>query len=128
MMKINVNWGNAQRTVIFFHIYAGWEWPDFYMGVDELCAMMGRQTIDLVVFFHEDNPQWPPDAAANLRRIAERDVEQVRSIMVVGANEVVRSMVNLLRRTNSRLTIHSKLRFVGGIEDIRDLIEQERHV
>ncbi|GAB4509177.1 MAG: hypothetical protein OHK0046_03660 [Anaerolineae bacterium] len=123
-MNIRVNWANERHSVIYFEIYEGWNWDEFNGGVDKICVLLKnvRRQVDLIFIYYDESSEWPPNAIINLRRYAERDVEQIRFIMLVSGNEIVESVYHLLRRTHSRLTIHAKVQLATTLEEAHGLI------
>jgi len=119
-MTVEVGWYNDNKSAIAIDFYANWTWEEFYSAKERLCAIL--HTLNILMTYPEEILDWPSDTKVHLRYLAQDDSDKINKVIIVGANEIVFSMYNLLRRTAGKLPIHNKIQFVNSLEELNALI------
>lgn len=117
-MNVDVYWADEARDVLQFDIYH-WDWEDLFQARDAVCELLetNDRYISLLIVCHNPLKVWPANPLVNIRKFAERDSDKIDRIFVIGADEIVLSMYNMLERAAGRLSIHNKVQFVNTLDD-----------
>lgn len=117
-MPISISWGDPEHTILLITAEGRWNWDEFYATLETGRAMRGRHDVD-IVFDLQHAHMLPEGALANfgsvLRRVRPSSEGAARHLILVNANAIYRSILEILERVSPSLA--HRLYFVSNIHD-----------
>ena len=98
-MGIRIEWGNEDRTILYYRFDPRWTWDDFFTAkrdaYDRIEAAGHRVG---VIMDSPPDVQLPPNLLTNMRSALHNKHENTEIVVVVIRQQFLRSMINVLLR------------------------------
>ncbi|MFN8529452.1 MAG: hypothetical protein U0670_12640 [Anaerolineae bacterium] len=125
-MPIVVYWDDESQTIVHVEIAGKWEWTELFGSIEQLvppAKSAGKPHIDFIMHF-VTTPQLPRDILSQLRNINSRFTDRLRTIAVIGANPIFKTIDAIVRQ----LFPHQQqvALFVADVEQARRVIHERR--
>ncbi|MCI0710470.1 MAG: hypothetical protein L0154_09950 [Chloroflexi bacterium] len=119
-MPVNIQWDNADKTIIRFEFVDPWTWKEFYGAIRESEPM--HNEVDHMVFWLYDINQMrkvPPNSLGGGKQVTNLRYENTcHDHVIVGANSIIRTLGNTFNRVYSRL-YDMNIHFAESLEEGR---------
>jgi hypothetical protein len=124
-MAIRPSWENAAKTVITFEFEGRWTWDDLYHASDLATTMLHEvdHTVDFILDVRHAS-QMPSDFMSHAGHIAGGTNPKRGLLIVVGANFILRTLGNTLRKFFSDAM--KDVVIVGTLEEAHVVIASQR--
>jgi hypothetical protein len=100
-MRIHLNWGNAEKTILLIQLDKGWDWVDFHGVVDDYLMLMNSvdHRVNLIIFSTEEIIRLPQNALGNLPTLLRMTHPREDKTVIVGNLPFFRPLMELLGKT-----------------------------
>lgn len=110
-MPISAEWGNAEKTVILKRVWGDWDHTDIHLTTDATNTMMAevKHNVDIITDYSEPFKADPTRLISAIRRSEKTIPENMGFIVLVQANNFVKTLININRMNAPRLTARTHL-------------------
>jgi hypothetical protein len=117
-MGIQVNWDNAQHTVIREDYDPDWTWRDFEQAVADRKALLARHPhqIDVIISMMGQN-DLPPNAMTRFRQAGESMPRNLGMTVIVGGGMITKFMIGTFSRIYPEL--NERFKIVDSLDEAR---------
>lgn len=125
-MPIRVYWDDESQTIIHIEVAGKWEWAELFGSINEIAPAPtpdGKSHLDFIMHF-VTSPQLPRDILSQLRNINSRFTDRMRTIAVIGANPIFKTIDAIVRQmfpNQKQLAV-----FVANADQARAVIHERR--
>jgi len=124
-MPIEVVWADQEKTIVQYTFTDKWTWAEFYPALQQALEMETSVThrVDVIVDMR-NSPIIPSNALSNIKIIANKQPPNLRLSVLVSANALVSTLLNLAGRLNQNIA--RDYRMVATMEEAHKRIQQDR--
>ena len=98
-MGIRIEWGNAEKTVLYYHFDSVWTWDDFFSAkreaYDEIATVPHKVGVILET---PPDVRIPPSMLSNARSALQNKHPNTEIVVIVIRQQFLRTMINVLLR------------------------------
>jgi hypothetical protein len=117
-MAIDLQWYDAERTIIYAQFPPKWVWDDVYALLDEVNRMMDDVThpVDVIYDMLKSYSLFPPSALPNLQRLSDTAHPNDRLVIFISNTTFVKMIVEIAHKFSPRQEPIA-VRYVASLED-----------
>ncbi len=122
-MNISVTWDNDKKTVIRYEYHGRWTLEDFnaaYLQAREMVSQCDH-TVHFIVDVR-DSTLIPSGALSRGRSVVNSPLPNEGRTVVVGANTLIRSIMDVFQKIHGRKIDQSKFILAGSIEEAYEIL------
>lgn len=126
-MPVSVQWDDEAKTILRYTYQGQWTWQELYTAANEGNAMIEDLDYNVSCIIDLSSSRiLPQNALVHGKNLNTRTPRNVEMNVVVGANALVRSVVDAFMRVYSSLMKITKVRFAANLDEARAIIARVR--
>ncbi|NWF69552.1 MAG: hypothetical protein HXY40_10740 [Chloroflexi bacterium] len=127
-MAVTIRWDNPQKTIMIYELIGKWTWEEFYAAFESARAMIEAlpHIVDFICCVEAaPGPLYlPPNTLLHIRGVYANSLPNAGITVVVGGDDLARSIFNILTRISPQIAQRFKL--AASIEQAHLLLQQQR--
>jgi hypothetical protein len=123
-MRIHLNWGNIEKTIILIQLDKGWDWVDFHGVVDDYLMLMNSvdHRVNLIIFSREEFIRLPKNALGNLPTLLRMTHPREDKTVIVGNLPFLRPLMEMMGKTVGLRFLVENYSYTNTVEEAYDLL------